>query len=215
MQVCFLCATVKNNVFTHEHAAITVIKTDLRKKLRELCRHISLAYRQEAALAAAKYIVNLPLFKQSERIACTLSTKNEFETSPLIEAIWQAKKRCYVPIVQEKKESPLHFARYQYGDALHHNRYSILEPVNSKEQLAPEAFDLVMVPLLGFDRQGHRLGMGGGYYDRTFAFLHNQPSKKPQMIGLAYAAQEITALPFDAWDILLDGVLTEKEFIVC
>lgn len=194
---------------------MTLNKSDLRKKFREICSNIPSAYREKAAQAAAKRLVNLPLFKQSERIACYLATKKEFDTSPLIEAIWQAKKHCYLPIVvAEENEKTLRFERYEYGDALHANRYSILEPINTTRRIAAENLDMVIVPLIAFDCYGHRLGTGGGYYDRAFAFLHAQAKQTPQMIGLGYTVQQIASLPFDPWDIVLNGVLTENEFIL-
>jgi 5-formyltetrahydrofolate cyclo-ligase len=104
----------------------------------------------------------------------------------------------------------LDFASYQRDDPLHLNRYNILEPEN-KNILSPENLDLVIVPLLGFDLQGHRLGMGGGYYDRTFAFLSGKQPTKPILIGLGFADQQINSLPSDSWDVPLAGVLTEEK----
>ncbi len=73
-----------------------------------------------------------------------------------------------------------------------------------------QELDLVFLPLVAFDRVGHRVGMGGGYYDRTFAFVQ-QMHHKPILIGLAYEMQQVDGLPFCTWDIPLDGVLTEKQ----
>jgi 5-formyltetrahydrofolate cyclo-ligase len=190
-------------------------KADIRKTFREIVSAIPSSIRQEAAYAAAKRFINLPCYKESEHIACYLATKNEFDASPIIEAVWQAKKQCYVPVLSQENEKSLCFARYEYGDALHINRHAILEPVNAAHKVAPEDLDLVVLPLVAFDCYGHRLGTGGGYYDRTFAFLHAKPSKKPTMMGLAFAAQQIDLLPFDPWDIFLEAVLTENEFIFC
>lgn len=194
----------------------TQSKIDLRKKFRAICGEITLAYREEAAFAAKKIWVDLPLFKESEHVACYLPTKNEFDSSPIIETIWQAKKRCYLPIVQrEQDQKNLVFAHYQYGDALHINHHGILEPVHVHRTITPQALDLVILPLIAFDCYGHRLGTGGGYYDRTFAFLTKQLNKKPMLIGLGYTVQQIDMLPSDEWDVLLNGVLTEHEFIPC
>jgi len=139
---------------------------------------------------------------------------DEFDASPIIETIWQAKKHCYLPILSENDKNPLIFSRYNSGDRLHANRYSILEPVNiSCNNILPENLDIVITPLVAFDLHGHRLGAGGGYYDRTFAFLQAHPRERPCMIGLAYASQQADSLPTDPWDIPLHFVLTEKEFI--
>ncbi len=130
----------------------------------------------------------------------------------MIEGVWKAKKHCYLPVLTEK--NALFFVRYQYGDALHLNRYSIFEPIDHTHILAAENLDSVLMPLVAFDKQGHRLGAGGGYYDRTFGFLAPSSSKKPHMIGLAYAVQEAEFIPSDPWDIALNGVVTEKEFLI-
>jgi 5-formyltetrahydrofolate cyclo-ligase len=127
----------------------------------------------------------------------------------LIKLIWQQNKCCYLPILT--KEKTLLFVRYSPGDELEPNRYGIPEPVNKIQQIAPQALDLVILPLLAFDNAGHRLGTGGGYYDRTFAFLNQNKKnniKCPLLLGLAYASQQAIALPVDAWDIPLKACLT-------
>lgn len=103
--------------------------------------------------------------------------------------------------------------QYDEGDALHLNRYSIREPVNTSNGVSPTKLDLVVTPLVAFDLQGHRLGTGGGYYDRTFSFLRMDSNTKPYMLGLGYASQQAELIQSDPWDISLDGVVTEKKFI--
>ena len=186
----------------------------LRQKFRDIRAQIPVLYRQEAALHAAALFDTLPALKHSLHIACYLAFKDEFNSSPVIEAIWKAKKHCYLPVLTEDDGKSLYFVRYEYGDALRPNRYAILEPVNVSRVIAAEKLDMVVTPLLAFDRHGHRLGTGGGYYDRTFAFMHSTLEKKPSMIGLGYAAQEASQLPDDPWDIKLNGVVTEKEIIL-
>lgn len=105
----------------------------------------------------------------------------------------------------------LHFSLYQPADKLQPNQYGILEPLSSAPHIALEKLDIVMTPLVAFDRQGHRLGTGGGYYDRTFAALQG----KPRLVGMAYSMQEADPLPSDEWDVKLYGVVTEKSLLVC
>jgi 5-formyltetrahydrofolate cyclo-ligase len=181
-------------------------KADWRKEFHAIRSHIPTIYRQEAAQAAAQILTQLPCFTTSQHIACYLAVNAEFDCKQVIEAIWQAKKNCYVPRLTQT--NLLEFARYQYADSLHLNRYAILEPVEPVEKIGPEKLDMVIVPLLAFDLVGQRLGTGGGYYDRTFAFLSTPSNKRPQMLGMAYAAQAVEKLPADAWDIQLDGVIT-------
>lgn len=129
------------------------------------------------------------------------------DTSPIIQAIWRAKKKCYLPVLTEGRS--LYFVRYDENDTLQPNQFSILEPENTSRKIAPEQLELVILPLVAFDLQGHRLGTGGGYYDRTFAFMHAN-HKKPKLLGLAYSKQQADCIPFDPWDITLAGVVTEQ-----
>lgn len=140
--------------------------------------------------------------------------KDEFDSSPLIEAIWRAKKQCYLPVLSAENKKLLTFVNYRYGDALHTNRFGILEPAKITRTLAAADFDLVITPLLAFDTAGHRLGTGGGYYDYTFAFMKTVSLKKPSLVGLGYAAQQAPSLPDDPWDIQLNAVITEKNFLL-
>ena len=118
-----------------------------------------------------------------------------------------------MPVISDEDERFIYFVRYVYGDALHLNQYSILEPVKKNQRIKSETLDMVITPFVAFDLHGHRLGTGGGYYDKTFSFLHDQAWTKPLMIGLGYAAQLAHELPTDPWDIKLNGVVTEKKFI--
>lgn len=152
-------------------------------------------------------------FKKAEHIACYLATPEEFDTTLLIETIWQAKKKCYLPVMQEDKT--LRFVRYNYGDSLHRNEFHILEPAKQKEEFAPQDLNVVITPLVAFDCNGDRLGTGGGYYDRTFAFLHEAAEYSIKLVGLGFTLQEAKNIPMDPWDIHLQGVITEKEFIEC
>ncbi len=185
-------------------------KSALRQHFRQLRSQIPADYRAHAALAAAKILTEQTVFQSSTMIACYLPVKDEFDTLPMIEAIWRAKKHCYLPVLTEEKS--LQFVQYDYGDVLHPNRYSILEPLDQSRRVPPEQLDIMLLPLLAFDRAGTRLGMGGGYYDRTLAFLQERGGEKPKLIGVAYAVQEAKWLPSEPWDVGLEGVVTDRGF---
>lgn len=170
--------------------------------------------RLAAAKAAAKILSAHEFFKKNSNIAIYLARDDEFEAKPIIEEIWRAEKKCFLPVLSQVREKVLDFARYESNDVLQPNRYQILEPKNT-ESIATGNLDVVLMPLVGFDLRGNRLGMGGGYYDRTFEFLLGKKYlAKPLLIGLAYALQQVDELPRDNWDVPLDGILTEKEFVV-
>lgn len=187
------------------------MKDQLRKHFRTLRSHIHESVRRQSAQSAAIIFAEHPVFSQSEQVAIYLPVKDEFDSYCMIERIWQANKNCYLPVLSDV--NTMRFHRYHSQDRLQLNRYAIPEPVNTVE-ISPEQLDLVILPLLAFDSLGHRLGAGGGYYDRTFQFLHQQSINKPMLIGLAYASQQADLLPADIWDIRLDGVVTEKELLL-
>lgn len=186
-------------------------KSKLRQLLLMKRREITKKDRASASQLAANLFVTSSFFEKAISIGCYIAREDEFETKPIIDAIWRANKKCYLPVLPKssQKNAPLKFGLYELNQPLVNNRYQILEPTDW--QLNPNELDLVLVPLVGFDTQGHRLGMGGGYYDRTFEFLLNKKAAKPIMVGLAYENQKIELLPTDDWDVNLDACLTEKK----
>lgn len=188
-----------------------VSKVALRKSFRLARQQITKKDRLAAAFAAANLFVAQDFFEKSQHIACYLACQDEFDASPLIEAVWAAKKQCYVPVIHEEKW--LRFIPYEYGTALKKNQFGILEPAEQDQSILPADLDVVVLPLIAFDRYGHRLGTGGGYYDRTFAFLRGEENPQPCLVGLAYAAQETAEIEADPWDVPLNFVMTEKNVI--
>ena len=117
-----------------------------------------------------------------------------------------------LPVLHEDQR--LRFAPWRSGDALVSNRYGIPEPeIASTSLLDADAMQLVAVPTVGFDTTCHRLGMGGGWYDRTFAFRHDCPAP-PWLAGVAFSTQRIDALPQQVWDVQLDAICTESESFI-
>jgi 5-formyltetrahydrofolate cyclo-ligase len=163
-----------------------------------------------AGQTAKQLLITNSLFHTSQHIACYFSRENEFDCAPIIQEIWRLGKTCYLPVLSSQQNQCLEFVAYHSESVLRLNRYNIFEP-ESGDRLSAEKLDLVIVPLVAFDRKGHRIGMGGGYYDRAFAFKQKQYITKPYLLGLGYEFQKMTIVPNDPWDILLDGVLTEKK----
>ena len=93
------------------------------------------------------------------------------------------------------------------------NKYGIQEPSAIGKPWPANSFDVLLVPLLAFDRSGTRIGMGAGYYDRALKALSYQAGTKPYLIGLAHYFQEINSLEREPWDVPLDAILTDREFI--
>jgi 5-formyltetrahydrofolate cyclo-ligase len=123
-----------------------------------------------------------------------------------------AHSRWCLPCIQP--DGTLRFAPWRPGDPLVSNRFGIPEPdLDPASQLDAADMALILLPLVGFDRAGGRLGMGGGFYDRTLAFRAARPEPPPRLVGIAYDMQETDALPGDAWDVPLDAIVTEQGCI--
>lgn len=164
--------------------------------------------RESNAERAAELLTSNLLFQNSQHIACYMATPEEFDCAPIVKKIWQAKKSCYLPVLSSN--NTLVFACYRNKNKLVTNRYSILEPFQP-EVFSPEKLDIVLLPLVAFDLEGNRLGMGAGYYDRTFAFKQNNKMRKPFLLGVGYECQKVENIISDDWDVKLDGMLTEKK----
>lgn len=119
-------------------------------------------------------------------------------------------KTCYLPALRENR---LAFIQVNESTIFHPNQFGIIEPLfDEKKMIAPAQLDLVITPLVAFDVKRHRLGMGGGFYDRTFAFKRHH-HKKPMMVGIAYDFQCVQHVPRSNLDILLDAIVTEKRIL--
>lgn len=167
-------------------------------------------YRQKASQAAAQHFLQSSYFQDFQHIACYQALASELDTEVLIEALWQADKACYLPLTPSGQEKILRFARYEKNQSLKLNCHGVLEPSGSSEIISGSELEVVILPLLAFDHQGNRLGTGGGYYDHTFAFTREMSPKKPHLIGLAYALQQVSGIPEEAFDVPLEAVITEE-----
>lgn len=186
-----------------------ISKSELRRQIRQRRRALSPRERELAAGRLAAVLVSSPAFRRARRVACFLSNDGEIDTGPLLLAAWGAGKQLYLPVLAPFGRNRLWFRPYTPHAPLAYNRYGIAEPAAGR-LLPARRLDLVLAPLVAFDGHGHRLGMGGGYYDRTFSYLHHRRRwQKPRLIGVAYAFQEVAALPAEPWDVPLWGIATE------
>ncbi len=187
------------------------MQTNLRKNIRERRSNLT---KSEQAIAANKNLSNLlklSLFTRYQKFACYLANAGELNTQPLIKKIWQKNKQCYLPLLHWNKQNKLQFMPFTTETPLIKNRYNILEPKYAPHLIqAPWAIDVIFVPLVAFDNQGHRIGMGGGYYDRTLSFLLRRNTwMKPKLVGLAYDFQKVDVIKPQPWDVPLSCIITE------
>ena len=183
----------------------------LRQTIRQQRR--ALTHREAATCAEqlAQQTCNHPLVLRSHRIAAYLAADGEIDPAPLLQALWAANKQVYLPVLVPFSPKKLWFARFNPDDTLAFNRFGIPEPVR-RHLIKPSALDLVLTPLVAFDTAGHRIGMGGGFYDRTFAFLQRRHYwHQPKLLGLAYEFQKQTAIKPNDWDIPLHAIATETR----
>jgi 5-formyltetrahydrofolate cyclo-ligase len=193
-------------------------RQQLRKRLREQRRSLSAHDRKRYSKQLAKKLIKTNLFRNSNHIAFYLANDGELDLLPLIQIAWRMKKHCYLPILSPPfRRHLLYFARYNKGDPLASNQYAIPEPKVSPRQWRPgRRLNLVLTPLVAFDASGNRVGMGGGYYDRTFSYLRNHHSWcRPILVGIAYDFQQVDQLENAAWDVPLSAIATPEKLIIC
>ena len=191
----------------------------LRRQLRQKRRDLTPMQQQRAAIGLCRQLKTQPLFVRSRHIAVYLPNDGEIDPRPLIEVAWQLGKHIYLPIVGkntgQKKNRRLQFQRFDPHTQLFNNRFGIAEPKFDPKRLRKaQHLDLVLMPLVGFDATGGRMGMGGGFYDCTFAFRKNHSRLSPSLIGLAHECQQVDQLSLASWDIPLDAIATDRRLII-
>ncbi len=179
-------------------------KQKLRQQIRAKRAKLTPELRQQAAKKIANRIVKTEIFKNSKSIAAYIAVQGEADSFPLMQHAWAANKICYLPILTAERK--LLFAKYEPNDPLINNRYNIPEP-QPTNLINTQDLDIVIIPLVAFDKNNNRLGTGAGYYDRTFAFIKQAKNHQPYLIGIAYEFQKVTKLSTDPWDVPLDLIV--------
>ena len=181
----------------------------LRHQIRRLRRSLGQTERVALAEVLARHLMGCVHVRRSKRIGCYLSQDGEMDLAPLMKRLGNLSKQLYLPVLRGPR---LWFLPFDPQTRFVKNRFGILEPdAPASTRCAPQALDLVLAPLVAFDDRGQRLGMGGGYYDRTFAYLLNRHYwRRPRLIGIAYDLQRVPALTARKWDVPLDGIATES-----
>lgn len=170
--------------------------------------------RMSAAQGVRRQLETLPDYLTGSCIAGYWACAGELPLNLALAPIGARDQQLFLPCIGTDRA--LTFAPWSLGDPVVANRYGIPEPQSRAADLPPQALDLVLVPLLAFDRSGHRIGSGGGYYDTSFAFLdHGKRPGRPLLVGVGYAFQEQPAIEPQPWDVRLDYVATEAELIDC
>ena len=181
-------------------------KSVLREKLKAERRHAHAAQPDAAKHAARNFLDNIPV-TEGMTISLYKPMREELDTAPLADSLHERGTPLCLPVVA-RRNAPLIFRRYLPGDALVAGSYDTVHPTDEADELSP---DIIVTPLLGFSRNGARLGYGGGYYDRTLEQL--RANKSIIAVGYAYGAQQVDRLPTTDLDQPLDWVVTERGAI--
>ena len=187
-------------------------KTRLRRELRARRRALTPAEQTDHAHRLVGQDGALPAFLRAQRIAAYRSADGEIDPSPLLALAQSRAKRIHLPVLRPHPSPRLWFVEYRPGDPMKKNVYGILEPARRGRRIRlPQAIDLLLIPLVGFDDQCNRLGMGGGFYDHTLAYLRRRRHwRRPLLVGVAHECQRVARIEASPWDVPLDLVVTES-----
>ncbi|WP_312948473.1 5-formyltetrahydrofolate cyclo-ligase [Superficieibacter sp.] len=181
-------------------------RQEIRRHIRQLRHALSPEQQTQFAQQAAARMMAYPPMVMAHTVALFLSFDGELDTRPLIEQLWRAGKRVYLPVLHPFSPGNLLFLHYHQQSELVVNRLKIHEPkLDVRDVLPLSQLDVLVTPLVAFDAQGQRLGMGGGFYDRT---LQHWQQYRLQPVGYAHDCQRVEALPVEQWDIPLPAVIT-------
>ena len=184
-------------------------RQQIRQLIRQRRRALTPKQQSHFADRAAASMLAYPPVVMAKSVALFLSFDGELDTRPLIEQLWRAGKRLYLPVLHPFSPGNLLFLHYHPESQLVINRLKIHEPrLDVRDVLPLSELDVLITPLVAFDGQGQRLGMGGGFYDRT---LQNWQRYGVQPVGYAHDCQQVEVLPVEQWDIPLPAVVTPSK----
>lgn len=190
-----------------------LLRHELRRQARARRRALSEEDRELAAEQCGAHLMALPVFVNARQIGAYAAVASELSLSRVIDFALSRSQAVYLPHI-EHSAPQMHFAPWSgQRRLLMPNRFGIPEPlVDASQLLFADRLDVILLPLLAFDRHGGRLGSGAGYYDRALNFRLTQAAP-PWLIGVGYACQEVPHIPLASWDVRLDFVVTEDEVI--
>jgi 5-formyltetrahydrofolate cyclo-ligase len=192
-------------------------RRSLRASLRAKRQEVSAAARARAARQVAQHADRILHLRSGQRVGIYAATAEELDTSCLIALALRRGCFVYLPRIDPRpRVRTMSFVRITTSArSLRSNRFGIGEPQGPR-LMSARLLDVVFLPLVGFDRHGIRLGMGGGYYDRAFGFRRQRTLRHaPLLVGIGYASQEVQRITPAAHDVPLDLVISERGAIRC
>jgi len=169
----------------------------------------SLNSQQQAkhSLLSVKRLLQTDFLQNSQKIAVYLSQDGELDTKLLIENLWSQGKQLFLPKILDSNK--MVFVEYSSKSYLSKNKFNMLEPTSHKN-ISLDDLDLVIMPLTAFDKNGNRIGMGGGYYDKSLQ-LNKDLSSPALLVGWAHQCQQLNNIKPNPWDIRMNAVITETN----
>ena len=181
------------------------LRNQLRQQIRKTRANLTALQQQQAEDSITQQALALIEERNAQHIALYISFDGEISTEKLIKILWMQGKQVYLPVLHPFNPNHLLFLRYLPETPMLKNKFGILEPkLNVQNVLPLKELDILFTPLVAFDKQGNRLGMGGGFYDRT---LQNWRNSSFIPVGLAHQCQQVEQLPTEAWDVPLHQIL--------
>jgi len=188
----------------------SLLRQSIRNQTRKARRALSPRQQADATNAVMERVLTHPRISVAKTLALFLSFDGELDTKPLIDALWRRGQQVYLPVLHPFSPGHLLFLRYEAHTPLVINRLHISEPkLDITGILPPSRLDVLFTPLVAFDADGRRLGMGGGFYDRTLQHWRRESGFYP--IGLAHDCQQVDAVPVEPWDIPLPEIITPSR----
>jgi 5-formyltetrahydrofolate cyclo-ligase len=185
-----------------------------RQQLRAKRRSLTPRQQRQSADRLASILCAQSFFLRAKRVGIYIANDGEIDPSLVVDICLESGKHCFLPVLYPLNVNRLHFSRYEHHTKLQSNQYGIPEPsLRYRNIVPPWSLDIILLPLVGFDRSGNRIGMGGGYYDRTLAFVAAGNRPAPTLVGLAHSSQEVSSVSTQKWDIPVNQIITDREII--
>jgi 5-formyltetrahydrofolate cyclo-ligase len=181
-------------------------RENIRRHVRQERNSLSTEEQSQLALIASRHMLAEIQAQSAKHVALYVTHDGELATQKLIEALWDVDINLYLPRIHPFSKGNLLFVRYDRDSVMVNNQYGISEPqLNVQHVITVDKLDMIITPLVAFDEHGNRMGMGGGYYDRTLAQVVDN---KPLAVGFAHDCQQVSQVPTDFWDIPLPVIIT-------
>ncbi|MCP5091305.1 MAG: 5-formyltetrahydrofolate cyclo-ligase [Gammaproteobacteria bacterium] len=182
---------------------------DLRAEGLRARREMPGDIRAKASAKICQRVIRSRFFLSSHYLACYLPMHDEVDTREIIERAWCANKRIFVPVLRRNQK--MLFREIRTESMLVRDLFGLWEP-STGDFIDPRRLDIVITPTVAFDRQNNRIGMGGGYFDRCFAFLrHRKHWFQPKLVGVAFECQKVEKIAPNPWDIPLYSVISDIQ----